>query len=251
MNTAVKPFTWGPNPVSANEWYEIHELWLYQTLAENEFTLRYCYGEQKAHPRWLQFTQLQEIRFPLGTDIEARQQLATRTVVAKTIVPLHIPPDESITLYVGTTLWLCLMRGEAVLLDVPVARLSDTWFGPNTRQGDVCFACRTHARLSMTGIAPNPYKAITPVKIRNRSDENLILDRVNLPVPNLTLYEGEDRYWTSRVTMTKRSGNTPGEVEVSNGAPKECLTPVELATPRQSVQGVWHKASDLLLGQTT
>lgn len=250
MISASKPFTWGIVPMSPNEWHQLHELWICMAPAENEFTLRYCYGEQNAHPRWLQFSPLQELRFPFAPWIEASQRLATRTVVAGTTVPVHLPPGESATLYVGTSLWICLMREESELLDIPVARLSDTWFGPNTRQGQICFACQTHARLSMDAIPPNPYKAITPVKIRNRSDEHLTVDRINLPVPNLALYEGKDRYWTSRVTVTKRSGTAAGEVEVSRDAPAECRSPVELAPPRQPLaHGVWHKAADLLLGQ--
>jgi len=250
MKTAAKPFSWGANPLAADQWHCLHELWLYVSRNEHEFTLGHCYGEQNAHPRWLQFSALRELRFPCDpVEMEARPRLATRPVVARPNVPVFLPMGEDITLYVGTSLWLCLEHAGKSLLDLPVARLSDSWFGPNTRRGELCFACGTHARLSMEGVRANPWKAITPVTIRNRSEENLTLDRINLPVPSLKLYRGEDRYWTAGVTITRGRPGSPGELEISGGAPKECPSPTEVSDARQpGAHGVWHKAVDLILG---
>ncbi|MBD3646782.1 MAG: hypothetical protein HUJ31_04865, partial [Pseudomonadales bacterium] len=233
MNTPVQSFAWGTDPLNPCEWHILHQLWLMATPGKTEFSLGYCYGIPNSRTRWLEFSNLREVRFPFAMELEAIQRLATRPVVARPNQPVHLPPGQKTTLYVGTSLWLCLKRGDTTLLDIPVGRLSDTWFGPNTRRGELCFACQTHARLSMDGVAANPWKAITPVTVRNESPDALMLDRINLPVPNLALYRGKDRYWTSGIKITQRGPGSLGEIEVKRGAPSECEAPEELASARQ------------------
>ncbi|HKI73693.1 MAG TPA: hypothetical protein VJ998_03575 [Pseudomonadales bacterium] len=244
----IPEIKWEAAQVPFNEWVGLDQLWLLMTSAAHEFSISYCYGEPK-NPPWLQFTALTEMRFPITGPITATSRLSDRPVVARPNQPIHLPSGEHITLFVGTTLWLELTRGRDLLLDLPLARLSDTWFGPNTREGEVCYACPTHARLSMEGIAANPYKAITPVEIRNQADSPLVMDQFNLPVPYLALYRDDDRHWTSKVTITRTSADSRGEVKIATSAPPFCRSPVELSVPRRrSEGGMIHKALNLLLG---
>ena len=75
------------------------------------------------------------------------------------------------------------------------------------------------------------------------------MDKFNLPVPYLTLYRGEERHWTSKVTITRTSTASQGEVHIAKSAPAFCRSPIQLSPPRRrSEGGMIHKAMSLLLG---
>ena len=240
--------TWEDIHLPFNEWCSLDQLWLYIAQKSQEFAVSYCYAEAR-NRRWLQFTDLKETRYPGAGTLKATAGLATRPVVAKPTQPLHLPRGGQITLFVGTTLWFCLTRDDELLLDAPLERLSDSWFGPDTQVGEVCYASPTHARLTMEGVPRNPFKAVTPVEIKNHSDAPLVIDKVNLPVPNLALYLDGHRHWTSQVTITLTSEQQRGEVHISPGAPPQARFPVDIAPPRRKLEGgMLHKAMSLLLG---
>lgn len=231
-----------------NAWNCLDQLWLNIARNSHEFAISHCYGESRTS-KWLQFTALMETRYPITGLLRASAKLATRPVVARPNQPLHLPSGEKVTLFVGIPLWFSLARDDDVLLDEPVALLSDTWFGPDTRNGEVCYACPTHARLSMEGVARSVFKAITPVEIRNEGEAPLIVDKVNLPIPNLALYRDARHHWTSQVTITSTSVQTGAEVHVSSGSPRHAKSPIELSPPRRKLEGgILNKAMSLLLG---
>ena len=252
------PIYWGDIPLADNQWHGLDQLWLCVTTHARERLLSYCYSETGKHPRWQQFGRLTEYRYPAGVNLDntlaARQKLSPRAVVVRHIQPIHLPAGTSVTLYVGTSLWLSLEQGDNVLVELPVARLSDTWFGPDTIQGEVCYAARTHARLSLEGSPPNPYKAMTPVTIKNHASHPLVLDRINLPIPHLTLYQqvttpSLQRYWTSAITMTNTAAGSDAELKIEPNPPTACLNAEQLAPPREPLAaGILRKALTFLLG---
>lgn len=183
MNQLVE-IAWEDVRLPFNQWNSLDQLWLYITRNSHEFATSHCYGESRT-AKWLQFTALSETRYPIAGVLQAGSALADRPVVARPNQPLQLPSGEKVTLFVGIPLWFNLKRGEDILLDTPFALLSDTWFGPDTRNGEVCYACPTHARLSMEGVARSAFKAITPVEIHNEDGAPLLIDKVNLPIPNL------------------------------------------------------------------
>lgn len=248
MNQLQTPLTWGEQSLPTNTWHQIDRLWLYLTLTRQEFGTSHCYSEPTSRS-WLQFTPLVETRYPITGDLIATQRLSGRPVVARPRQPIHLPAGEQAVLYVGTSLWFQLARDKDVLLDVPVSRLSDTWFGINTMVGEICYACETHARLTMDGVRVNPFKAITPIAIHNQTSAPMLIDKVKIPVPHLSLYRGADRHWTSQLTITRTDSDATSKVHVDQRPPAMCRSPVELSAPRLSVRdGILTKAMGLLLG---
>lgn len=248
MNQLETHLAWGEQSLPTNTWHQLDSLWLYLTLTRQEFGTSHCYSEPTTRS-WMQFTELIETRYPITGDLIATQQLSNRPVVARPRQPIHLPGGERVVLYVGTSLWFQLSRDKDVLLDVPVSRLSDTWFGTNTMEGEICFACETHARLTMDGVRVNPFKAITPIEIQNLTSVPMLIDRVKIPVPHLGLYRDDDRHWTSQLTITSTDSDATSKVHVDQHPPTMCRSPVELSAPRLSVRdGILSKAMGLLLG---
>lgn len=134
--------------------------------------------------------------------------LADRSVVARPVSPFYVPPGEEAVLFVSSPLWVHIAANynRQLLESVPIVRPSDTWFGPSTREGELCYASTTHCRLSLEELPIRPHRAVTPVQIINRATESLLIERINLPVIYLSLYSAEPgQLWTDMVTITREA----------------------------------------------
>lgn len=175
--------------------------------------------------------------------VRVAPQLADRAVVVRPILPTELLPKQRTTLFISTALWARIAIDEHTLAELPSVRLSDTWFGPNTRWGELCYASQTRALLSLENVQYSPFRAITPVTIDNQGDDNLRLERINVPVPHLTLYCDGERFWTSSVRV-RRDGAQTMNVQIE-AAPRPDLTLV--APPRRPTRGgVLDRAVELL-----
>ena len=134
---------------------------------------------------------LEQARFVLSdesSELELGIQLADRAMVARPEIPVFIPVGESAALYVSTGIWLQMKVDGKPLLDIPVNRPSDTWFGPNTREGELCYFSLTRARTSNSEINSYPHRSTTSVTVVNDSAEMLRIERLRVPTQFLNLY---------------------------------------------------------------
>lgn len=132
--------------------------------------------------------------------------LADRSVVIRPEYPFSVLSGEEVTLYVSTPLWIRLQTSDpaSTLTDIPSYRPSDTWFGPSTREGELCYASRTAGKLELHDVAFYPHRAVTPIKLRNKAKDKLVLERVQLPVQYLSLFHTQEgSVWTQAVTLTR------------------------------------------------
>lgn len=161
--------------------------------------------------------------------------LADRPVVVRPETPLHLLSSEAARLYVSTPLWVGIDVGEDArkLHEIPSYRPSDTWFGPSTREGELCYATRTNGRLNLEMLPRRLHRAITPLHVRNRSSEAMLLERLQLPVQYLSLYQGENSYlWTQAVTVQQLEAPDHATVRLGKGAPKEASGGELIREPR-------------------
>lgn len=150
--------------------------------------------------------------------------VADRALVVRPRLPVFVPPGEQIRFFVSAPVWIRILVGQPwlTLREVPVKRLSDTWFGASTRDGELAYSLKTHARVHLEEIPPRGYRAITPVLIRNEAEELLSVDRLSLPVPYLSLYlAASGMLWTEAVTMRHAAGNEMATLDVGGRAPAE------------------------------
>lgn len=183
------------------------------------------------------------------TDVEDRAlqlapRLADRPVVVRPDPPLHLLPGDEVELYVSTPLWAALSTSRGKLMtEVPTARPTDTWFGPNTREGELCYAVLTRARLTLDQVPRVPARAITVLAMRNEGADALVLERVKVPAPHLTLFRDRDgTLWTNRVKVVRGADDDDATVQVGAGPPRpgaEVLAPPRLTgTPSMLVRAV-------------
>lgn len=151
--------------------------------------------------------------------------LADRPVVVRPRYPTAIPPGEAATFYISTPVSVTVGVGEAGvrLCEIPSLCMSDTWFGPNTREGELCYATPTQARSRLDEVPRRPHRAITPVQVKNDSSGMLTIEKLSLPVPFLSVYGRPDgSLWTQAVTLTQHvTEGALASLRVGEGAPPE------------------------------
>lgn len=152
--------------------------------------------------------------------VSIRPAMADRPLVVTPIHPFRLPPREESTLFVSVPLWIQLLVDDVVLFEEPLHRLSDTWFGPSTRVGELCYASRTSARLSLANLVVLPQRAMSAVRIRNQARSVLELERMSLPVPNFSLHAGDDGHlWTESVLLEREADGDFAALELGRETP--------------------------------
>lgn len=161
--------------------------------------------------------------------------LADRPVVTRPMVPFHVCPGEETRLFVSLPVWIRLEAGVQKLLlkEIAIQRLSDTWFGPSTLEGELGYASTTHCRRDLREVPVYPYRAVTPVLIQNASKQTLVMERLSLPVDYLAVYGSEEaRLWTSTVGVKWEQGSTV-VVDIGDKPPAEAGKAQRLCGPRR------------------
>ena len=146
--------------------------------------------------------------------------------------PLYIPGDEEILLYVSSPVWVRVETGNAniILDEIPTFILSDTWLSTNTIEGQLCYAGYTHCSAHLKTLPSGPDRIISPLFIRNYSKKLLLLTKLTVPLPYLSVYSDADNFlWTEQLYLYREGDHHP-EVEVAKGPPKAlaeitCLSP--------------------------
>ncbi len=176
--------------------------------------------------------------------IHVTPQLADRPVVARPMVPTEVPPKERATLFISAVLWARVGIGEQLLAELPTLRLSDTWFGATTMSGELCYASQTRALLRLDNVPYSAFRAIIPVTIDNQGEDNVKLERINVPVPHLTLYCDGEKFWTSALTILRETNLATAKLRIDATPPPHSII---AAAPRRPIRGgVFDRAVDLL-----
>jgi len=171
--------------------------------------------------------------------LELVPAVADRPVVVSPEEPLMLPPGEEITVFVSTPMWVRVVAGDAgpVLLDVPTIRPTDSWFGPSTMEGELCYASRTSARMNLENLPVRPHRAISVVRVKNGSMTDLNIEKMKLPTPQMSVFvTAKGRYWTEGVTLERHGENEPAAVRFDQGPPDEAPDATLAAAPRSPSQ---------------
>ena len=193
---------------------------------------------------------------------------ADRPFVVRPATPLSVGPDERVTLFVSTPTWIVLSVERVVragagtrrqdggspqpqkLTEFPLERPSDTWFGPNTLTGELCYATRTAGYLRLDDVPRHSHLALTPVTIENKAQDPLQFERVRVPLPQLAVYaDTTGALWTNAVRLTRETSGDLASAQVESGVPLGARGASErLVTPRtETAKGAVVRAFSRLL----
>jgi hypothetical protein len=172
--------------------------------------------------------------------------LADRSVVVRPATPFHLLARQETTVFVSSPLWVKIEVGDEkrMLKEIPILRPSDTWFGPSTREGELCYSSRTQARMTEDELPFRPHLALTPVTIGNESQAVLNVEKINLPVTYLSLYCAAGwAVWTDGLEVKLAESAQTATVNILPGPPAQAQKPVLTFPPRLTAgRGVFTRA---------
>jgi hypothetical protein len=161
--------------------------------------------------------------------------LADRSQVSRAEIPFYISPDERTTIYVSSPVWVKIEVGanKTALDSIPTLRLSDTWHGPNTREGELCYASRTFCRTNLDEIQTRTNRALTPVIIYNHDKYPLLIEQLSIPLPFLSVFVDpiSGALWTEEIVI-KNEPHHKHVVKQGKGAPHIAPSCALISTPR-------------------
>lgn len=171
-------------------------------------------------------------------------QLADRPIVARPMMPTELLPKERATLFLSTVLWARVSVGDQLLAELATQRMSDTWFGASLHRGELCYASQTRALLRLDNVPASAFRAIVPVTIDNQGEDSVRLERINVPIPHLTLYCDGHKFWTSALTILREKQLATAKLHIDPTPLPNCTV---VAQPRRPIRGgVFDRAVDLL-----
>jgi hypothetical protein len=176
-------------------------------------------------------------------EIRLTPLLCDRAVVFSPESPFLLPTGEETTLYVSTPAWLCVEIGDPPInvLEEPLHRPTDTWFGPNTMRGELCYGVRTNARIRLESLPVRPHRLFSAVNIINRGTSHLSFERVKIPMPQLSVYGTPDgQLWTESITLERVHDEGDAKLRFGDGPPRQ-------AADAELIHGPRHRAERGLL----
>ena len=153
---------------------------------------------------------------------------ADRPMVVRPVSPVYILPHSKVTIFISTALWLeiSLNEPELTLHTTPLYRPSDSWFGPLTGDGELCYASQTFGRMHLKDMDIRPHRAITAVHIENLNAKPLYLERVKLPVDLLSLYTTDNHsLWTNSVNLVSLKNEALASIKMDREPPAHIVNP--------------------------
>lgn len=187
-----------------------------------------------------------------GSAVHLRPLPASRAVVARPKTPFRVLPGQRSRIFISSPLWVEIAAGPGptILRELPSRRLSDTWFGASTRDGELSYALKTNTRTSLHEMPRAVHRLLTPVVVENRGEDSLLVERLSLPVPFLSVYGMENgETWSEEVRMLRTEAGEMAELDVRHGPPAEAGGAGRLSEPRQtSERGQLFRAFGSLLG---
>ena len=185
-----------------------------------------------------------------GRALAVTPMLLDRSVVARPAVPVYVLPGETVRLFVATPLALRLETadGRKRLTETATVRLSDTWFGPSTREGELCYASMTGAHTSADSIPGSWVRAITAVRVTNRGSANVRIERVKIPCTFLSVFRDEGNHlWTEELRLVRTKDGDGAEPELAR-VPETVGLLRRVAAPRHSPERtLWERSVGAML----
>ena len=179
------------------------------------------------------------LHFHTGTSHEliVVPAMPNKAVVFKNNKNIKISAGESAKLYFRIPLTMQFyfqeVKDENRLVEIPLQRLSDTWFG-EIDSGEPAYSIGSYYDKSFSEVQATTWEAICSVEIINNTMGVLELQRLILRVEDFYLYLRNNQLLTSHVRIEFKGQEQAGSVNLSVWKDIHSEKPILIAKPRSS-----------------
>lgn len=174
------------------------------------------------------------------TQLRLVPALPDRMLVVKVEQPFTLlnRADARIYTRVGASIQIQAVgdRGATDLVEIPVERLSDTWWG-DFRTGESAYWLATRARREVPHELLAPWQIVCTLQLSNRSSDNLSVEKLALRVEHLSVFGSEDRLWAEEVQVEYRGEDEGSDIEMTGRPPGEAAGASKVAAARVKSRG--------------
>ena len=98
--------------------------------------------------------------------------------------------------------------------------------------GDLCYASQTSARLQLENLPLRPHRAIAAVQIYNEASSLLSIEKLKIPVQNLSIFTSDKgQLWTESLKIEREEENDNAKVSLDKD-PSKYVSSKILSPPR-------------------
>jgi hypothetical protein len=236
---------WGAHPLPEEEpvcWQlgPLH-LWFKSTLDELWVNYKHSPIEAAANTdddsqETVEFNELDWRRWTLKQsykEIQLTPRFPNLPVVVKPEYPFRVTKGVRTKIYVRVPLWVSIYLEKTAIVEIPTVVLSKTWFGSFT-DGELCYWISSAARKRIEPDLTRAFLAICPIQIINRSEDELLVEKICLRVNQLALYTLKHQLWGNETRVNYRGKNERSEIEFLHKAPPDVPKAKQIAPPRDS-----------------
>ncbi|MDO9040062.1 MAG: hypothetical protein Q7U65_01665, partial [Bacteroidota bacterium] len=171
-------------------------------------------------------------------DLMVVPALPNKAVVFRNNKVIKISAGELANLYFRIPLdiqfYFQEVKEENLLIELPLQRLSDTWFG-EADNGEPAFSIGSNYDKEFSEIKAMPWEAVAPVEINNNTAGVFDLQRLILRVEDFSLFLKNKQLLTNHVAIEFRGPEHAGSVNLSVKKEIHAQKPLQLAKPRNEV----------------
>lgn len=163
--------------------------------------------------------------------------LPTKAVVFRNNKNIKVSAGQSASLFFCIPLTMQFyfqeVKGENLLFEIPLRRLSDTWFG-EPDNGEPAFSIGSNYDKAFDEVKASSWEAIAPVEIINNTAGLLDLQRLILRVDDFSLYLRSKQLISNHISIDFKGQEHAGSVNLSVTKDIHGQKPLQLAKPRSN-----------------
>lgn len=228
------PINEGQDPLhfnfkSLHVWIKKHEqeFWIAHEYATEDVT-QPSLDDETLWNRWAPKKDEQEVRL--------RPVFPTLPVIVSSEYPLKLAPGAKIKVYsrIPAFLEISLPKSDYVMLELPITKLSRTWFG-TTLEGELCYWLTSKTRRSLEMVESDPFLIQCPIQITNKSEAELIFDQFCYRVERLGVYLVDQYLWSDATNIVYQGEEQHSDITMTGKLPSEVGKGELLSKPRNPV----------------
>ncbi|SMO76831.1 DUF432 domain-containing protein [Fodinibius sediminis] len=226
----------------ANHFVHIGELYLWLKYQDEEIRIAYCYMDEvsgsvdEAEPpeevQWVRWAHKN------GHDrVRILPAFADLPLIVHSEYSLKVSPRTKIQVFSRIPIWLTirLANDNYQLIELPVTKMSKTWFG-TPLEGELCYHTTTKARRDLSQLQPERHLVSCPITISNQSSEALDFESFCFRVERLGIYQYNGTLWADETQITYHGKEQHSDVIMTGKLPKGIDRQMQLARPRKHIQ---------------
>lgn len=172
------------------------------------------------------------------THLKLRPLMPDLQLTVRPETPFRLTTGTQVRVYTRVPIWVGVYAADREnhrLQEIPTVQLSKTWFG-DMEHGRLSYWVSTRARRTITPDMLNPYVAICTLNIRNESDEDLHIEKMNLLAERLSLYLKDDQLWSDEMDVVYKGGDQHSEITMKGEPPEYVSDAIFVMEPRNPVK---------------